>query len=116
MPTVRILSLMPDYHRFDGHRHRVAVALRATTSNTLHEDLNGVEAFWLPPIDPEDAENVLPYSVDVEYGENVDDQTLDRLADCILWVFSNSPEVPSGTTYGVWIKTPGRWLWKEQMK
>jgi hypothetical protein len=120
MPTARIISLERDYHRLDGLRKRFAAAIRATTSNTLHEDINGVEAFWLHPIDPDDADNVLPYSVDVEFSTSVSDDVLEQLAKAILWTFTDEPllsaHIPYGTQIGVWVKTPGQFKWEETTK
>lgn len=120
MPTIRIISLKPDYDRLTGHRRDFAAALRAATSNTLHENIESVEALWLAPIDPDDAVNVLPYSIDVEFSTAVNDHILEQLANTILDIFMADPytsrHIPSGTQVGAWIKTPGRFYWKETIK
>ncbi len=120
VPTVRIISLRPNYDRLAGHRRDIAAALRATAANTLHHNTEGVEAFWFAPIDPDDAINVLPYSIDVEFSDEVSEPKLEELANALLWVFIDdpkiSPNIPWGTTIGVWIKTPGRFFWKEHTK
>jgi hypothetical protein len=116
MPTVRIISLKPDYDRLAGHRKGIVADLRINASIQLQEDLDVVEAFWFAPIDPDDAVNMLPISIDVEYSRLLPDHEIDELAEALLRVFTNNEAIPLGMTIGVWIKMPGQFHWKEKTK
>jgi hypothetical protein len=120
MPTIRVISLKDTYDHLNGHRREIATALRAATSNLLNEDIEGVEAFWFAPIAYDDAVNVLPISVDVEFSAEIDEKKADQLADALLWVLTKDPfssaYIPFNMKVGVWIKTPHLYYWKETTK
>lgn len=117
MPTIRVISATPEYNQLGGAARRsIAEALRLATADVLFESVNGIEAFWWPPFDPESALNTLQFSVDIEFSSEVPHQELERLADALLLVFQGSAFIEAGLSYGVWIKTPYEYLWKESIK
>lgn len=117
MPSLRVLSLDTVYNRLCGPaRKAISAQLRQAAVDVLNEDPDGVEAFWWPPIDSESADNMLPYSVDVEYSVNTPTIVCERLASALLAVFDRSPDINPGEQYGVWIKTPHYWVWRDRKK
>lgn len=111
MPTIRVQSTTQRINM--DARRRVAIQLREGVAEILKENISGVEALWWPPIDGDSAINVLPYTVDIEYSGQVTAEQQQAILDLVTRLFGEERHVAADTEVGVWIKTPGQFLWAQ---
>lgn len=116
MPTIRIDSWTTAYVELGHDKARIARDLVVAAGDILDEATSGIEARWNAPFDPDFQENTLRISIDMEFSMSIDDEIADRLAAVFWAIFDMSPRIHHNEEYGLWIKTPGQFYWRERIE